>query len=246
MSPQDASGVKAFKVMLKYLLAKMLNEEETSLSYSDLCTVLAMVANVVNERPVALWTLVDDAFVPLSVKQLLFGRTHEASFEHRDDLEEQWFRASKYQRDLLDMWWKQWKEKGFASLLLHGRLKKIMTHANIEVRDVCLLNQDNKVCGTYKLCRVLRNEISTSGQMRMVKVGYEEIEIDVGVQKLVLLVPTDEVELLRMSTEYSFELPGACCPGLHSDTAEQDDGAADMLPRRSLRFANKAKKVKVT
>ena len=68
----------------------------------------------------------------------------------------------------------------------------------------------------------------------MVKVGYKEEhslagkknepmprkEIVGGVQRLVLLVPTDKVELLRMSANYHFGLPGACCPGLPSDTAE--------------------------
>ena len=49
--------MKALKVTLKYLLAKTLSGEEPTLSYSDLCMVLAMVAKVVNERPVALWSL---------------------------------------------------------------------------------------------------------------------------------------------------------------------------------------------
>ena len=84
-------------------------------------------------------------------------------------------------------------------------------HANLEVGDVCLLNYDNKVCGTYRLCCVLTTKISAGGLVRTVKVGYTErlslagkkynpgplTDIEVGVQQLVLRVPTNEVELIR-------------------------------------------------
>ena len=85
---------------------------------------------------------------------------------------------------------------------------------------MCLLSYDNDIYGTYKLCQVLQTEISMSGQMRKVKVGYEEKEIGIGMQRLVLLMLTDEVRLLRMSTDYDCELPGACCPGLPPNTAQ--------------------------
>ena len=130
--------------------------------------------------------------------------------EHLDNLEEQYFGASKYQRDLLNMWWKRWRQQGFASLQSYNRLKKARRYANIDVGDVGLLSYNN---GTYRPCQVLRNEISTSGQTQMVKVGCEEghslssrkneptpsKEIVVGVLRLVLLMPTNKVELLRMS-----------------------------------------------
>ena len=108
------------------------------------------------------------------------------------------------------MWWKRWKQQGFVSLQPYTHLKKARKHANIKVGDVCLLRYDN---GSYRPCQVLRNKISTNGQTRTVKVGYEEghglssrknestpwKEIGGGVQRLVLLVPADKVELLRMA-----------------------------------------------
>ena len=160
-TPQDDS-VKALKMTLKY----MLSGEKSNLSYSDLCTLLAVVANMVNKQPVALWSLADDEFMPLTVNLLLLRKTPEASVEHHDDLEEQCFGASNYQQDLLVMWWKRWKDQGFASLLPYNGLKKDKRHANNEVGIVCLLNLDNKVCGTNKLCRVLTNKISTSGKSK--------------------------------------------------------------------------------
>ena len=166
---------------------------------------------------------------------------------------------SKYQRDLFDMWWKRWTQQGFASLLPYRRLKD-RRHANIEVGDLCLLNYDNMVNGTYRLCQVLINEISTSGRGRTVKVGYKESrslagrkneatprkEIVVSMVRLVLLVTGDKVELMRTLTNYELRVLGACRPRLRSDTAEHDDNVTDVLPKGSLRLLEMATKVKDT
>ena len=124
------------------------------------------------------------------------------------------------------------------------RLKQEKRHTNLSVGDICLINQDGAAYGTYTLCQVLRNEISTTDQVRKVKVDFGEKEFVVGVQRLMLLMTTDEVKLLRMPTEGDIELPGECCPGLPADTAEQDAGATDVEPRRSLRLREKANLVK--
>ena len=154
--------------------------------------------------------------------------------EHRDDLKGQYCGASKYQCELLDMWWKQWKQQGFASLLPYSHLKNDRQRANIREGDVSTLNHDNMVYGSYRLSKVMRNEVTVSGQTRTVKVGYEEglslanrtneptpqKEIVVSIKRMVLLAPIDKVELLRMSANYDFWLSGACCPELSSDVAE--------------------------
>ena len=79
------SRVRTLTVTLKYVLYRTLRGEEPTLSYKDLCTLLAMVANAVNQRPVALWTLADD-FVSCTVNQMLIGRMPGAPVEHCDDL----------------------------------------------------------------------------------------------------------------------------------------------------------------
>ena len=103
---------------------------------------------------------------------------------------------------------------------------------------------------------MLRNEVSTRDQMRTVKVSYEEDlrlaggmyelgprkEIVVSMQRLVLLVPNDKVELLGMFTNDELGVLGACHPRLHSDTAELDDDDADVLPKGSLRLLETAMK----
>ena len=93
-------------------------------------------------------SLTDDDFVPLTVNQLLLGRTSGTPLQPQAVQEEQYFGVGRYQQD---MWWTLWKEQGLASLLPYGHLKEAKRHANLEVGDVCLLNYDNKVCGTYRL-----------------------------------------------------------------------------------------------
>ena len=69
---------------------RMLSGEEPTLSYGDLCKLLAMATNTMNERPIALM----DNFRPLTVNHMLIGREPEASVEHHNDLEKLHFGAS--------------------------------------------------------------------------------------------------------------------------------------------------------
>ena len=230
------------RMMLKYALSKTIRGEKTTLSYSDLRTLLATMANAVKKRHIAPGTIANN-FAPFAGNQIMLGRMPGAAGEHHNDLKEQYFGASKYQRDLLDIWWKQ---QGFTKLLLDNQRKEARRHANIEVGEVCLLIRDNRVCGTYKLRQVLREKTSMKGQTRTIKMGYEWEEISAGIQRLVLLVPTYVVELLRTPANYDFRLPGACCPRSPLNTYEQGDDAADVLPRRSLRLPETVMKVEDT
>ena len=89
---------------------KALGEEELSPSYSDLCTVLMMVADVVNELPVALRYPVDDDFMPL-VSSTPLGGTPEALPETRAAQVKQRLRVGGFQQDLMNTFWKLWKEQ---------------------------------------------------------------------------------------------------------------------------------------
>ena len=66
-----------------------------------------------------------------------------------------------------------------------------------------------KVCRTYRLCRVLLTKITTGGLARKIKVSYKErradrkyeprplTEVEIDVQRLAFLVPTNKMELRR-------------------------------------------------
>ena len=80
--------------------------------------------------------------------------------------------CSAFANNLLDSWWSQWKQQGFASLLPYPELKHAKRHQILKVGDVCLLFYDNKVKGTYRLCVVLELTTSKDDIVRTVKVGY--------------------------------------------------------------------------
>ena len=118
----------------------------------------------------------------------LLGRTPGAAVKDHDDLKGQRFRAGNHLRKLLDEWWKLWKNQGSASLLPLSHLKKGGIYANIEVGDARLLNNNNVVFGTCRLCYALRNEVSRDGFRGGTQSGWQEeqlgprTEIEVSVQ----------------------------------------------------------------
>ena len=202
--------VTALRVTIKYALAKTVQGEKTTSSYRYLCTLLATMANAVKERHVAMRALAND-FAPLAGNQMLLGRMPGAAGEHHNDLMEQYLGASKYQHKLLDRWWMQ---PGFARLLPNNQQREARRRANNEVGEIRLLTRDNRVCGIYRLCRVLRDKTSTRGQVKITRMGYKWEEIGTGMQRLVLLVPNHGVELLTIPANYDLGMPGACCPRL--------------------------------
>ena len=195
--------VKAVKQTLEHMLMTTLVSGKPTLSYAELLTVLAQVANIVNDRPLFVKEMrEDEPIVPITVNQLLLGKTSTVRCDD-EDLEVGDFRAcSAYADHLLDTWWSHWKQQGFASLLPYPELKHAKRHKNLQVGDVCLIYYDNKVKGTYRLCIVLEVSRSRDDIVRTVKVGFrprrhcgpgrfKPVPLDtmtVAVQRLVLLV----------------------------------------------------------
>ena len=50
-------------------------DDKTSLNYTELYTMLARVASKINDRPLGIKKLTESDFVPLTVNQLLIGKT---------------------------------------------------------------------------------------------------------------------------------------------------------------------------
>ena len=207
------------------MFANALSGEKPTIDYHELCMLLTMAANAVNDRPITLRSRARDDLVPLTVNQLLSGNTAGAPLEPQSVLDEQYFGAGRYRQvlmhfqasiylqDLLNLWWKLWKEQGFAGLLPNAHLMEAQRLASFEARDICILNYNNRVWGTYRLCRVLSNEVPTDGRTKKIKVGYKECragekykprpltEIKVNVEQLALLVPANRKELLTRRAE---------------------------------------------
>ena len=197
--------VKAVKQTLGHILMTTLVSGKPTLSYAELLTVLAQVANIVNYRPI--WAKV--LTVPLTVNQLLLGRTSTSPLcEGKVMGKEGEFRAgSGYVDNLFNTWWSLWKQQGLASLLPYNKLKDERRHKNLREGDVYLLQYENKVKNTYRLCRIKEVKVSEDGLVRTVTIGYRAkrkgkllpyvsvplTTMDVAIQRLVLLVPSEKV-----------------------------------------------------
>ena len=104
-------------------------------------------------------------------------------------------------------WWSLCKQQGFASLLMCNKLEAERRHKNLrEGDDVFLLLYENKVKNTYRLCRVKEVKLSEDGLVWTVTIVYKAKKgkvlpyvsvplttMDVTIQRLVLLVPSETV-----------------------------------------------------
>ena len=112
--------------------------------------------------------------------------------------------SNEYLHNLTQMWWKLWMEQGFPTLLPYYKYKDSKRHQNLQVNDVCLIKYETKVASTYRLCRVTKLLHSEDGIVRTVEVqlGNKKLskrnqpvkDLVTAVQRLVLLVPADELE----------------------------------------------------
>ena len=115
-----------------------------------------LVGNIVNDRPIWAKVLTEGNMVSLTMNQFLLGHTSTSRPCKVGVLgEEGEFRASSgYVDNPLNTWWSLWKQQGFASLLSYNKLEDEQRHKNLREGDVCLLQYENKVKNTYRLCRV--------------------------------------------------------------------------------------------
>ena len=172
------------------------------MSYAELQVLLTKIANVINDRPIGVQRLTEDELVPLTVNQLLLGRTSSAppletvttGGNPRD--------RRKYLENLTQVWWKLWEEQAFPLLLPYSWFEDTKRHRNLQVGDICLIKYETKVAATYRLCKVVRVVLSDGGIVRTVEVllGNSKTtkkaqlgkRLTTAVQHLVLLVPVEE------------------------------------------------------
>ena len=144
-----------------------------TLSYAKLCTTLARVASIVNDRPIGVCSMTKEEIVPLTVNQLLLGRSTSALREaYTETAQDNYMAANDYQEELLSQWWNRWKIIGLPQLIPYQRFKDAKRHKNLQEGDVCLLQYDGKFKHTYRLCIILKSFPSEGNIVRTVKVGF--------------------------------------------------------------------------
>ena len=164
--------VAALKSTLNHLLANTIMEEKPTLHYAELQTLLSRAASIVNDRPIGLRSLTEDELVPLTVNQLLLGRTATVEPAQVEVDPEGYVAADQYLRELMTVWWKLWRQRALPHLLPYYKWEQARRHRNLQPGDVCMLLYESKVVGSYRLCRVTAVTPSDDECVRTVTVGY--------------------------------------------------------------------------
>ena len=124
--------VAALKHTLEHLLANTLISGKPTLNYAELCTLLARAASVVNDRPIGVKSLTEDEIVPLTVNQLLLGRTSSVEPVQVEINVEGYVAADQYLQELMAMWWKLWRQRALPSLLPYYRWEEALRQRNLQ------------------------------------------------------------------------------------------------------------------
>ena len=109
--------VHATKRTVSHMLASTVNGGKPILNYAELGTLLAKVANIINDRPIGVKGLTEDELVPITVNQLLLGHTSSSPPPDHVMPGENYRASSEYLQNLTQMWGKLWMEQGVHALL---------------------------------------------------------------------------------------------------------------------------------
>ena len=197
--------------ILKQTLALTL--DKNTLNYAELQTLLVSISNTMNDRPVGIRFLSEEDYMPVTVNQLLIGRTSTVggSIDAAEVLDDavSLSRRMKYIAELETVWWRQFHCQVFASLLPFHSFKVSKRHINLRVGDVCLIKYENKIKADYRYCRIAEIFPDEEGVVRTVNVKLRPrdkrdnslpykykapVMMKVAVQRLVLIVPSENIE----------------------------------------------------
>ena len=139
--------------LAKTTLAHQL-QGDLSLDWSELDTLLCEVANIINNRPLAVQTWSEAEFHAITPNDLLLGRVQGAAQEPGEDTDEVDVKSILTRREeLLRRWWNEWYQKVFPTLL--PRKKWHTSLRNVRVGDVVLVLWEGKVVNKHRLGRTL-------------------------------------------------------------------------------------------
>ena len=196
--------ISSLKHTIAMVLLSELKMKKSTLDYAELQAFMDRIANIVNDRPIGLNSATTDELTPLTPNHLLLGRNSSTRISYNEQGElNDCHTMREYIDHITKAWWEMWKHQVVEQLMPY-RSKEVKVERNMEVGDVCLLKYDSKVENHYRLC-VVREIIpsSESGIVRTVIVAMNNRQakgkkflpastLEVGVQRLSLIVPVEE------------------------------------------------------
>ena len=210
------SLVKLVKGVKKSLMHSM---KESKLSLNELNTLLAECSNLVNERPIG--TKPNSQTDPeyLSPNSLLQGyssdRICSGPFQSADIYDEKPNAAKNrflHVQKIADQFWSVWMKLYFPSLIVQQKWHHVKR--NLNVGDVCLLQDSNAIRGEWRYVKVTEVYPDRHGIVRNVEVLVAPRHSGVGeyryqkpyhvkrhVGKLIVLVPVEDQEVTEVNND---------------------------------------------
>jgi hypothetical protein len=187
---------------------KVTYTHELRMSMSEYSTVGYQVADSVNSRPLGVIGDAGEDLTILTPNCLILGRNKSCNHGHWSVVEGPGIPRMTMIAHLVQRFWERWMQVCRPALVLEKRL-------STKVRDLCLadvvlLCESGALKRTYTLCVVHQVSSGKDGKVRTVQVmhkrfktkegkesprytGSSEVILHRSVQKLVLIVPVDEV-----------------------------------------------------
>ena len=172
---QNGAAESLVKFSKGVLKSMMKTYADFKLSLNELNTLFAEAANVTNERPIGIKPNSQTDTEYMSPNSLLLGRNssriNSGPFQNRDVYDEKL--SSMKTRFLLVQWicnqfWKVWTKLYFPTLLWQQKWHH--QKRNLQVGDVCVLQDPNAYRGEWRLCTVTEAYPDKNGVVRNVEI----------------------------------------------------------------------------
>ena len=195
----------AVKVMKKTLDSTINSQEK--LNFAELETLLMSAANVMNDRPLTVRVYDDHTFHPITVNQLLLGRTttNIASIDYSPAGRA--LERLEYREEVETAWWSQFSAQVLPTLVPFTRWKD--EYPNREVGDIVFVHYPGLKKAEYRMGKVSKVLPDKQGKVRTLEVMMrpkdkrtdgsvryipKDLEtMTVPVQRTALLMPRSEV-----------------------------------------------------
>ena len=195
----------AVKVMKKTLDGTINSQDK--LNFSELESALMSAANMMNERPLTVRVYDEHTFHPLTVNQLLLGRTTTTISAQDYQAAGSPLERLQYREEVETVWWNQFSIQVLPTLVPFTKWKE--QYPNREVGDIVLIHYPGLKKSEYRLAKVSKVMPDTKGNVRTMEVlmrprdkrtdksiryTHKDLEpMTVPVQRTALLMPCSEI-----------------------------------------------------
>jgi len=174
------------------------------LSHIQWETVVAEVANTINNLPLALGNTTSDFEIMdlITPNRLLLGRNNERSPIGSLKVTSNLDKIIKLNNKIFDCWFENWLTTHVPKLMYQP--KWFESSKDIQVGDIVLfLKHDSKLSKTYQYGMVKEVELSSDGLIRKVHIKYQNYNENVergtfrSTRELVIIHRIDEIDIIK-------------------------------------------------